>query len=272
MDHLGLITLLIPALLFIVFLWFFISPILLDKTVIAPAARRSKDIDTGLHSIENQGEQASLLNWMRRSSRGRFADTEGNHRPHNVKDSSQRRSEAYHRFSLSTFFARSSLVPHIAPVTPPPIYTVTTPDQFSPTVSSPLTRPPLECVPSRQERMLSVPRIFVPARRISLRSVSGPTLSPTMSTLRPQMVARSVSISESTLLSPSSTIASLSSRIPVPSKALVLPHESPGSNVSIRMPVIQTRTDAMLPIGGNFPRESAFTQREIRSKGTGYIF
>jgi hypothetical protein len=248
-TFLKVIILVIPALLFIVFLWFLISPLLRDKTV---AAGRSKDVDTeGLRSIEDQYEKASLLNWMRRSSRGRFADVAGNHKPYNVNQPTQGKSED-RRFSFSTLFVRNSLVPHIVSVTvtPPPIYTATIPNakhnDFAPTVSSPLACAPLECVPPEQGR-LTVPRIFVPARRISLRSISGP--SPTMSSFRPQMAARSVSDAETTRLPSSSTNARLPSWLPIPSKALVLARESPGSNVGVRMPAMQTRTDAGLPIG-----------------------
>jgi hypothetical protein len=238
----------IPAFLFIAFLWFLISPILLDATIIAPAARRRRDVDTeGLHSIEDQRERDSLLSWMRRSSRGRFADTKGNNDAHNVSHHTQGRSKAHHRFSLSTFFARSSLVPHIATVTPPPIYTITPADHFAPAISSPLAIPPLECAPEHRQ-LLTVPRIFIPARRISLRSISGPVLPSMMSTFRPQMAPRSVSDSQNTPLPFSGTIACLPSRLPAPSKALVLARESPGSNVSVRLPVAETRTDAEPPI------------------------
>jgi hypothetical protein len=83
-------------------------------TSISPRRIEQHDVDKeGLTA--DQHEKSSLLTWVRRSSRGRFADTHGSR--HNM---APERSEAHHRFSLSTLFVRSSLIPHVASVTAKP--------------------------------------------------------------------------------------------------------------------------------------------------------
>lgn len=246
----------IPALLLILFLWFLISPILRNKNVIAPAAGKSNVDAKGIS--EDQHEKATLLDWMRRRSCGRFADTEGNHNVTNTSYTQERGTEASRRFSLSTMFARSSLIPHIPPARPQPLYTTATQDHSLPAVSSPLARPPLECLPHRQG-MLNVPRTFVPARHISLRSYSGTALLSTQGMPRPQMAPHFASDSDAAFTS-SSRASGLASWLTMPSKAFLPAH------ISV------TDAGSLIDKATRTLNESTFSERDMRSKGAAFPF
>lgn len=187
--------------------------------------------------VMEQRDTRNLVTWMRRGSRGRFVDTQGYH------GGTPRPQTNYGRFSL---FGRSSIIPNLPPVTPPPAYATRpgtpvpgtpAPDyQFSPAIPSPLA-------PPRENSGTPVPtvRFFGPGRRTSFRpepaspSPLGRAASST-TILRPPTATRSVS---------DSTLHPSTARLPAPSRALVFdrePSRSPSPTMVRRgsSPIVST--------------------------------
>jgi hypothetical protein len=221
--------------------WFFVSRSLRDKSTIA-SVNEHQDAE----GLTHQHKKSSLLTWVRRTSRGRFADTNGNHKAHKTKQRSIRKVGSTPSV-LIILFVRRSLVPHIASVTAEHPHG----QQFPSAIFSPLAGFPLVCTAPTKQALIqipTVPQVFIPALCISLHSMSGPTL-PSMMSLHPQMAVCSVSDLDSTLHPSSTMIKCLPSWPTVPSRALLLARETHGLNVIMQMPLVQSRMDARLLIG-----------------------
>lgn len=158
----------ISAILFAIYLWFYISPILKDKNVIAPFSQTKRN---AREETKYETEKNTLLVWMRRGSRGRFADTEGNRRAPQTKENE--------RFSFfrqrAPLFARSSIIPPIPEITPPPPAYVSYPN--SPTPEYRFPSPPRTPTPLRSTG--GVQNLSVPAtlNRASFSTTTRPYLN-----------------------------------------------------------------------------------------------
>ncbi|KAF5379149.1 hypothetical protein D9615_006043 [Tricholomella constricta] len=249
--------LVIIGILFTAFLYLYISP--LFRKPDEPAAEESNPTPIPSRDAEAGGsmdlsEKHSLIAWMRRCSRGRFADTTGSNRgfPPRSNRAESRIPTPGNEKRCNSFFSRFSIVPHLAlPLKLPPVYSshpatpIPTPTPTSACSSrsqrSNLTAPPAVSSPLAQIPIRGpAKRVFVPARRISFCSNSAPAdvesgtsepqpnpeliiesesvsldRTPTKTTFRPRNEA-SRSVSESTLH------PAWMARLPSPSKAVVV--------------------------------------------------
>ncbi|KAG5643690.1 hypothetical protein DXG03_000523 [Asterophora parasitica] len=214
--------LVIIGVLFAAFLYLYISPLL--QKLIEPAAQDPNPATTPGEDTEagfamDRSEEHSLMAWIRRRSRGRFADTTGNHcgpSPQSKRAglsnslAPNSRIATGEKLSRTSLFSRISIVPHLAlPAKLPPAHSgrPSTPASapLSPSRSqrSNLTAPPAVSSPLAQKPLRGThKRLLVPARRISFLSNSAAANTETGS-----------SRNESTSVSPNNTLTKATSRL-----------------------------------------------------------
>ncbi|KAF8206478.1 hypothetical protein K438DRAFT_477456 [Mycena galopus ATCC 62051] len=244
-------ALVISVLLFLAFMYFYLSPLWRNR---GPRATRSNDAEQpGMQEDEEEEEKRSLLSWLHFRSRDRFSTVI--HKTAVPKQSPRLAIPPSLKRSPSSF-ARGSLIPHLPPTLtpPPPAYAsrpsspYSSPHLGGPRVPSPLSSPRSEATSNPRTPSLSrtSPALPAPTTRarshspeqtsiisrapfdprqsapIRPRTVSAPhqsrnrsdtvPLSPTMLAVRPVMAPRSVS---------AHTLHPEAADLPIPSHARV---------------------------------------------------
>lgn len=210
----------------LIFVWCYVSPLLRKKRIFAALRRKSSEsiiAEEWPSLILNDYEKKTLVSWLRRCSRGRFADTDLKLLRVITPPELNRKLEHKTSGPWAAFFPSGS--PYLAPLTPPPKYA--SPDKaLAPnprSASSPIPYPfalDSEIHIAQPLPALSVPRMFLPHRRIVLRSASVPAAP----IEEKQSYQRSVSDSR---VQPSTYVP-----LPSPSRAMVVYRE----NISWKRP------------------------------------